>query len=782
MSRRLIASLVILAAVAGAIWLGAPRIVDEIERRSQEAVLTQLRAEGHDWAQVTTDGLILRLTGTAPDEVSRFRAASAATTIVTPDRVEDAMQVATRPLLAPPDFELEILRNDSGISVIGLVPSSTDRAALSARLGAGGAPVTDLLSLASYPPPEGWDDALDFAIRATAMAPQVQISARPGAVRVTAGAASAEDKTRLESTLRRALPKGVTLTDDIRAPLPVVSPFTLRFVAGDERTGFDACLADTPEASAAILSAAQAAGMTGKGGCTLALGAPSANWGATASAAIAALGRMGAGEVTLTGPEITLRAAHQVDAALFARESDALAATLKPPFTLRALHDAPPPVDAGPPAFRAEITPRGARISGRVADERMREVIGSLARARLGPWQGEIIADPSLPEDWSPRVIAGLEALGLIDQGALDIDSDHIRIEGLTGDTQATDKVVAALSERLDPGAAYSLSIGYDRRLDPGLDLPTGDVCAERLNNAMASNVIGFEPGGATIVGDIGPLMRDLGTAMQDCEDYRIEIGGHTDAQGSDGGNLTLSQDRANAVLSAMNEAGIPARHLTSQGYGETRPIADNDTEEGRDANRRIEFMLLSDAPEPAQIIPDERQGLTAAPVPKPAIEKDTGPETAVPPAPIAPAPVTPATGGAVTLPPPPFHAPETVALPDPAQLASDLVDIQPADDSTPRPPARPSDFVAPKPEPVEPTPSQAAQKPQDTAPEAKPAPSTPDSAAEAAQDTTAAQEASAENAAASDPAPAQDADAPAAAAPGDAPAPDPAATERSQP
>ena len=76
-----------------------------------------------------------------------------------------------------------------------------------------------------------------------------------------------------------------------------------------------------------------------------------------------------------------------------------------------------------------------------------------------------------------------------------------------------------------------------------------------------------------------------------------MEVAGHTDSQGSDEGNRKLSQARAEAVITALSARRVLTRNLTPKGYGESQPIADNDTEKGREANRRIEFVLLDAKP-----------------------------------------------------------------------------------------------------------------------------------------------------------------------------------------
>jgi OOP family OmpA-OmpF porin len=72
-----------------------------------------------------------------------------------------------------------------------------------------------------------------------------------------------------------------------------------------------------------------------------------------------------------------------------------------------------------------------------------------------------------------------------------------------------------------------------------------------------------------------------------------LEIGGHTDSQGREQMNLNLSQARANAVLFELQRRRILTKNIVAKGYGETRPIASNDTEQGREQNRRIEFKQI---------------------------------------------------------------------------------------------------------------------------------------------------------------------------------------------
>jgi outer membrane protein OmpA-like peptidoglycan-associated protein len=81
---------------------------------------------------------------------------------------------------------------------------------------------------------------------------------------------------------------------------------------------------------------------------------------------------------------------------------------------------------------------------------------------------------------------------------------------------------------------------------------------------------------------------------MQDNPSIRIELSGHTDSRGSDEGNQKLSENRAKSCVDYLISKGIAADRLEYKGYGETKPIDTNDTEEGMANNRRTEFKILS--------------------------------------------------------------------------------------------------------------------------------------------------------------------------------------------
>ena len=105
---------------------------------------------------------------------------------------------------------------------------------------------------------------------------------------------------------------------------------------------------------------------------------------------------------------------------------------------------------------------------------------------------------------------------------------------------------------------------------------------------------IKFELGSAVITADSRPTLDEAAAVLAKFESVKLEIQGHTDTTGPREHNLRLSQQRAEAVKAYLEKKGVAADRLTAKGYGPDKPKADNATREGRIANRRVEFVLVS--------------------------------------------------------------------------------------------------------------------------------------------------------------------------------------------
>jgi outer membrane protein OmpA-like peptidoglycan-associated protein len=103
-----------------------------------------------------------------------------------------------------------------------------------------------------------------------------------------------------------------------------------------------------------------------------------------------------------------------------------------------------------------------------------------------------------------------------------------------------------------------------------------------------------FDTGKATIQARSFGLLDDVAAAFaQNPDILKVEVAGHTDSQGADAANLTLSQKRADAVVAYLINKGIGPERLSPVGFGEGKPIASNETADGRAENRRVEFTIL---------------------------------------------------------------------------------------------------------------------------------------------------------------------------------------------
>lgn len=582
--------------------------VSVVEDTSRNSVRNTLDESGMTWTQVDANGLHVFLAGTAPSEATRFKALSIAGSVVDAARVIDQMLVEDTDQIAAPRFSMEILRNDSGVSLIGLVPASMDRAGFVEQVEAavGDEPVADFLESADYPAPAAWDEATAYALRSLKDLKRTKISLDAEKISVTAMTESAAVKADMETRLARRLPEGVKLSLNISAPRPVITPFTLRFVVGEDGARFDACSADTQEARERIVEAAREAGMTGKANCLIGLGVPSPNWSVAAEQAIKAVHDLGGGVVTFSDADISLVALEGTPQGEFDNVVGTLESSLPEVFALHAVLPEPPDeTTPETPEFTATLSPEGmVQIRGRVATTAERKLVDSFARARFtsdGVHMSARVAE-GLPEGWTFRILTALDALSYLSNGVVRVSPDGMEIRGQTGQADAGTAISGMLSEKLGEGAQYEIDVDYREELDPVASLPTPEECEARIAEIQETRKINFEPGSANIDASGAEIMDDIAEILKQCGEITMEIGGHTDSQGREVMNQQLSQARAQTVLNELRMRRVLTASISAVGYGETQPIEDNSTEEGREANRRIEFKVIR----PVEIVEEQ--------------------------------------------------------------------------------------------------------------------------------------------------------------------------------
>lgn len=124
---------------------------------------------------------------------------------------------------------------------------------------------------------------------------------------------------------------------------------------------------------------------------------------------------------------------------------------------------------------------------------------------------------------------------------------------------------------------------------EPGQPV-TLDGCA--AGDTIVLRGVNFEFDKSRLTTNARTILDNVNEALTTAPTVTVEIGGHTDARGSDEYNQKLSERRAAEVVNYLTNKGIDSSRMTSKGYGESTPVADNETDEGRELNRRVELTI----------------------------------------------------------------------------------------------------------------------------------------------------------------------------------------------
>jgi len=166
-----------------------------------------------------------------------------------------------------------------------------------------------------------------------------------------------------------------------------------------------------------------------------------------------------------------------------------------------------------------------------------------------------------------------------IDQCPGTLSGTKVDREGCPRTPASTDSDNDGVANALDKCAGTQAGLKID-----------GSGCVIEQRTALAG--VTFEADSARLTAQGRSTLDGLAATLAAQPALQVEIAGHTDAVGSDAYNTLLSQQRAEAVRSYLVEKGVDESRLSAVGYGEAEPIAANDTEDGRIANRRVEFRI----------------------------------------------------------------------------------------------------------------------------------------------------------------------------------------------
>ena len=197
-------------------------------------------------------------------------------------------------------------------------------------------------------------------------------------------------------------------------------------------------------------------------------------------------------------------------------------------------------------------------------------VIGFNQQAR----QGETIAFEDLTDHRTYTAVSNAD--GKFELG-LPFDRDYlIRVQGFQFDQEYAQITIPALKEN-QSGFTFNVTIEFDPP------------------RTFTLNNVHFKSGSAELTKDSYTELKDLLDYLLMKPTVVVEVGGHTDAEGEEDTNMALSLKRARAVQSYLVKNGVKADQVVAKGYGETKPVATNDTPEGRQKNRRTEVKVISE-------------------------------------------------------------------------------------------------------------------------------------------------------------------------------------------
>jgi OOP family OmpA-OmpF porin len=237
---------------------------------------------------------------------------------------------------------------------------------------------------------------------------------------------------------------------------------------------------------------------------------------------------------------------------------------------------------AAPPA--AAAVPNQVVVAGTVPDEATRNAILARVREVYGAERvvdqlgvGQVVAPPN----WSGYVQKLVSPqLKQVSRGQLAINGNNIELKGEVANETQRQQLAADMATALNP--TYAVRNGLR-------------VAAQEqsvLDATLANRIIEFEAGSSVLRPAGRSILDEMAATLLKMGSKKVEVIGHTDAQGARDTNVVLSLARADAVRSYLAGKGVPPSLITTSGSGPDRPVAGNETPEGRARNRRIEFRV----------------------------------------------------------------------------------------------------------------------------------------------------------------------------------------------
>ena len=571
-----------------------------IETISKNQLKSALEKAEYSWAKIDPDGLQLFIHGNAPTDSERIGAIEVARSIVAPKRLIDNIFVEDRTNTKQKVLNLKILKSMDRVLIIGTFPTEFGPFEFEEILKKRLSPSDDYDIIADQTelvPPVNWEAITLYAVSLLDIIKIGKIETDGNQLLFEGIASDNRYKGNLKEYIKSRAPPNLPVEISLHQPRELISPFTFQVEIKNGLLKYSNCVVGDEKSKGQIIKMAKKLDATALEECLVGLGEPSPQWTKALEKAFSVSAQLVNAKVIFDNLNVSIILDHSFSKKEYSEIITSISNTFPPEFVLSLVklsNDDNNNLSSN--KVVATLSPEGlVKIVGPVSESFDEALIANFAKARFGSEQAStsLYNVASLPTGWGFRIIAGLEGLHELKNGILEITPNLIEIKGTTQQQFSSAKITKIIGDKIGYNQRLSIEIDYVARPEPVDNSLTARQCVDKINNVLQSRKINFEPSSDRVDLTGQKILDDIAKILFNCSDIILEIGGHTDSQGREQMNLSLSQARANAVLFELQRRRILTKNIVAKGYGETRPIASNGTEQGREQNRRIEFKHI---------------------------------------------------------------------------------------------------------------------------------------------------------------------------------------------
>lgn len=537
------------------------------------------------------DGLNLSVVGEAAT-VPSYRSVKTALKSSLPGGIKLATEQIKPPVINPYTWTAKWAANQ--VLVTGYAPSEKVRDGLDAQAKKlfGKASIVNRADVADGAP-EGWTDAASVALGQLALLKIGTADLKGKDLTFIGEAADEATAVAIRKALAANVPQSYKVNEQIKFPksVPLPSGGYVMAIAHDgsalEVSGF----VPSEAARAALIDAVKARfpGQIVTDRTQIVAGAPE-GWQQCIVAGLAAMPRLKSGKTVLSDRKLFVigttddyGVAQTLPGDVKVAAGQTCDATAEISFTGQTRTDL---------TWRAAHGADGAvLLDGEVPDETARVRIVEAAQRLFGNGKisDQMKIAPAPGGQWLVVALRGLDQLARLKSGDASLKATELTVRGIASSEAIAGEVRNTLAKGLPQGFTGRDVIEV---VVPDPRQQEADRCQELMRDATARGILQFARAKADLTPESTETLKELAEIANACLGFRIGIEGHTDAEGTDDRNQRLSDRRARAVAEFLSRHGVDPNRLSAVGYGASRPISDNATEDGRAKNRRIEFIV----------------------------------------------------------------------------------------------------------------------------------------------------------------------------------------------